>query len=147
MMDQELAQNLGLREKPSLEGTRAWIERAESEPGWQAFAILAEGDHIGNVVLDLLDDHLQTARLSIYIGDPRDRNRGYGRAAIDEAARRAGELGLHKLWLTVHVGNEPAIAAYRRAGFAEEGRLRDEFILDGHRTDVLRMGLILAGRP
>lgn len=142
--DPEIARGLGLRSEPSLESTRAWIDRAAGDPTCHPFAILAGGAHVGNVVLDLVDEYLGTARLSIYVGDPAARGAGVARRALALAAEQASQaLRLHKLWLTVHVGNAPAIALYAGAGFLVEGLGRGEFILDGRRTDVLRMGLML----
>lgn len=146
MADAEIARGLGLRREPSLDGTRAWIERAEADPTCHPFAILAAGTHVGNVVLDLLDSYLGTARLSIYLGERSARGTGVARKALVLAAEHGQALGLHKLWLTVHVGNSRAIALYARAGFLVEGVHRDEFMLDGRRTDVLRMGLLLGER-
>ncbi len=145
--DPELAGGLGLRRDPTLESTRAWIERAQLDATCHPFAIIAGGAHVGNVVLDLLDEHLSTARLSIYVGERGARGAGVAQEAVRRAAEHAAEvLHLHKLWLTVHVGNAPALAAYARCGFLAEGLLRDEFLLDGERTDLIRMGLLL-GRP
>lgn len=146
--DPEVSRGLGLRREPSLAATLAWIERAHDDSTCHPFAILAGGAHVGNVVLDLLDDHLATARLSIYVGEAGARGAGVGQRAIRNAAEHAAEaLRLHKLWLTVHVGNAPALAAYARCGFLIEGVLRDEFLLDGDRTDLVRMGLLLGSPP
>lgn len=143
--DPEVSRGLGLRREPSLAATLAWIERARDDSTCHPFAIVVRGAHVGNLVLDLLDEYLGTARLSIYVGDGAARGSGVGRQAVRQAAEHAaGELGLHKLWLTVHVGNAPALAAYARAGFVAEGVLRDEFKIDGRRTDVVRMGLLLS---
>jgi diamine N-acetyltransferase len=51
-------------------------------------------------------------------------------------------MGLHKVWLTVHSRNAPAIGAYVRLGFMLEGILRDEFWLAGQRLPALYMGLL-----
>ena len=145
--DPDVALGLGLRREPTVAGTRAFIERARADGACHPFAIVAGGSHVGNVVLDLLDEHLGTARLSIYVGEASARGGGVAQRAVGLAADHARDvLGLHKLWLTVHVGNAPALAAYARAGFVAEGVLRDEFLLGEKRTDVVRMGLLL-GRP
>lgn len=148
MKDPVIARGLGLRSESSLEATRAWIDRAEGDRTIQPFAILLEDAHVGNLVLDLLDAYLGTARLSIYIGEPEARGARVAQQAIRLAIAHAVDvLHLHKLWLTVHTANDPAIAAYTRCGFAPEGVLRDEFRIEGRRTDVLRMGLVLHERP
>jgi RimJ/RimL family protein N-acetyltransferase len=145
MRDPAVAGGLGLRSQPDLPSTIAWIEAASADDTRRPFAIMRGGEHVGNIVLDMLDAHLATARLSIYIGEASARGAGIAQRAITLAARHAADdLRLHKLWLTVHAANAPAIAAYERTGFVVEGTLRGEFLLDGVRTDALRMGLLLA---
>jgi len=145
--DPVVARGIGLRTTPTVQSTREWIERAVEDPAVQPFAVLAGGQHVGNVVLDMVDAYLGTARLSIYVGKPEARGAGVAQRAIGSVvAYAAGELRLHKLWLIVHTANAPAIAAYERCGFVAEGVLRDEFLLDGERADVVRMGLILDDR-
>lgn len=146
--DPEIAAALGLAREPSRERTVEFIEGAESDESIDASAILANGRHVGNVVLDQIDSRLGTARLSIYIGERAARGRGCGRAAIRLALERAfGDLGLHKVWLVVHERNSAAIASYEACGFREEGRLRGEFVLGEERLDALRMGVLAEEVP
>jgi RimJ/RimL family protein N-acetyltransferase len=145
MHDPEVRDGVGLRAEPSPEYTRDWIRLALADAGTRGFAILAEGRHVGNVVLDRRDTHLETARLSVYVGEPESRGRGVGTTAIFRAAQAAfDEWCLHKLWLTVHEENERALAVYDRLGFVREGRLRDEFLLGGRRLAAVYMGLLRA---
>ena len=139
----EVAKNIGLRSEPTLERTREWIARAESDAATRAFAILVGERHVGNVVLDRIDPYLQTARLSVYVGEPDARHGGVGRAAVRLALETGfGALGLHKIWLVVHEENAAARKTYAALGFVVEGTLRDEFILDGRRVDAILMGIL-----
>lgn len=141
--DPDVTDNIGLSREPSLEKTRDWIEEAARRPDVEARAILRGDQHIGNVVLDRLDRQLDTARLSIYLGEARFRGQGAGTWAVYLALREGfEELSLHKIWLTVHARNHRALNAYCRLGFAIEGVLRGEFILGGERIDRFRMGLL-----
>jgi diamine N-acetyltransferase len=71
---------------------------------------------------------------------PEKQGQGYGRATTRLAADYAFRvLNLHKLYLTVSSDNAAAIALYRGCGFTEEGRLKDEYFVDGHYQDALRM--------
>lgn len=143
MRDPEVAENLGLRSEPSLERTLAWIARAATDSDTVPLAIEHAGQHVGNVILDRIDRYLGTGRLSIYIGEATARGMKLGQRSLKLAAEHAFDtLGLHKIWLTVHVHNARAIAAYTAAGFAIEGVLRDEFILRGKRCNALLMGLL-----
>lgn len=143
MRDPEVAENLGLRSEPSLERTLAWIAVAEHDSNVVPLAIVCDGQHVGNVIIDRIDHYLGTGRLSIYIGEATARGMKIGQRCLKLVAQHAFEqLGLHKIWLTVHVHNARAIAAYTAAGFAVEGVLRDEFILRGQRCNALLMGLL-----
>lgn len=143
MQDPAVADNLGLSREPSLERTQAWIADALAADACAPYAILRDGEHVGNVVLDRIDRRLGTARFSIYVGEPAARGQGVGTAAtrrvLDEAF---GPLGLQKVWLVVHVGNLPAIRAYGAAGFRLEGVHRGEFLLGDVRVDVFYMGIL-----
>jgi RimJ/RimL family protein N-acetyltransferase len=141
--DPEVAGHLGLRSEPSLAKTEAWLARATSDDSLRGFAILLDGRHVGNVVLDLVDRQLLTARLSVYVGEAAARGAGVGTTAVYHCLHEAFEnLGLAKVWLVVHVHNAPAIVAYTRLGFQVEGVLREEFVLDGERVSALRMGIL-----
>jgi RimJ/RimL family protein N-acetyltransferase len=143
MCDPAIRDNVGVRAAPSLERTNAWIEGAIADPSVVPFAIELAGKHVGNVVLDRIDRHLSTCRLSIYIGDASARGKGVGRKAVSRAVEYAFQmLALNKVWLTVHVHNAAAIAAYVAAGFSVEGILRDEFVLKGNRCAALYMSIL-----
>ncbi len=143
MGDPVVSYNLGLRTEPSMERTLAWIDKARTDPGVAAFAILVEDRHVGNVVFDPIDSYLGNARLSVYIGEPTARGAGIATTGMYLAmAEMFGRLGMHKIWLTVHDRNHAGIAAYVRLGFVVEGVLRDEFKLDGRLANAFYMGLL-----
>lgn len=136
MADPVVREGLGFSRQATLESTQDWISKA-----WCAFAILLSGEHVGNVVLDQHDAWLGTARFSLYLGAAR--GQGVGKTASRLALRHGfGERDLHKIWLTVHCENLPAIKLYRSLGFVQEGILRDEFRIGDRRLDALRMGLL-----
>ena len=141
----EVRDNLGLRREPSLEYTASWIRNAAESSEVRAFAILLDEDHVGNVILDRIETHICSARLSIYVGDEKARGKGAATTAIHLALSEAFEkMGLHKVWLTVHTENTRAIRVYENAGFRREGVLRDEFRLQGKRLALVYMGILAA---
>jgi RimJ/RimL family protein N-acetyltransferase len=143
MCDPEVAGNIGLTREPSLESTLAWIELQRTDASIEAFGILAGDEHIGNVVLDQIDRYHGKARFSIYLGEAPTRARGAGTTAGYLALEWGfRELGLEKIWLTVHERNEIAIRSYERLGFVREGLLRGEFLLDGERLPLVYMGIL-----
>ena len=145
MLDPEVADNLGLRRQPSLAGTVEWIKRAMVNSACHPFAIELSGQHVGNVILDELDVHLRSARLSIYVGEPDVRGAGVGTAAIELILNYAFEtVGLNKVWLIVHANNQRALRTYQRVGFSLEGMLRDGFLFRGEFVDANYMGMLRA---
>ena len=52
------------------------------------------------------------------------------------------EVGLHRIQLGVYSFNPRAIAAYRKAGFIEEGRRREAIYHDGHWYDNVQMSIL-----
>lgn len=143
MNDPVISDNLGLRHSPSIERTITWIEHAQAAADIRCFAILLDGRHVGNVVIDRLDDYLATGRLSVYVGEAKARSTGVGLSGMYLAIQQSFvDLDLHKIWLTVHIHNHPAIHTYTKLNFMLEGILRDEFWLHGARLSVLYMGLL-----
>ena len=58
-----------------------------------------------------------------------------------------GELNLHRISLHVFEDNERARSVYRKAGFIEEGLLREAAFIDGRYRSVRVMGLLASERP
>lgn len=143
MLDKEVAANVGLRQEASLEKTLAWIQKAIVDVSICGFAILWKERHVGNVVLDLIDPYLSSARLSVYVGEADCQAKGIGRMAVFLALQHGfANKRLHKIWLTTHAKNYRALNCYSKLGFRFEGILRDEFWLEGKRMDLVRMSLL-----
>ncbi len=141
--DPSIAVAIGLRHNPSLEYTLKWIQNSLDNPLISAYALLHKQCHVGNVVLDKTDTYLKTSRLSVYVGDRSLRGVGVGLTGIYHALFDGfKKFDLHKVWLTVHVKNQPALKAYTKLNFKIEGTMRDEYLIDGVRTDAYYMGLL-----
>ena len=122
-----------------------WFERTRRDPCRVLFAIRPYRRRrlVGLLQLFDIDPVHRSAELSIRIGAEQDRSRGAGRAAVDLALQHAWrELNLRRVWLRVFSTNQRAIAAYRRAGFHDEGRLREAAYIDGTWADVMLMGCL-----
>ncbi len=99
----------------------------------------ADGERVGLVELVEITYIHRRAEFQIIIA-PRWQGQGYGAAVTRLAADYAFRvLNINKLYLIVSTENEQAIHLYRSVGFVEEGRLVDEFFVDGHYQDALRM--------
>jgi len=83
---------------------------------------------------------LQVQGLAVH---PDARRRGIAGMLLAAAERRSRERGKRKLSLRVLSTNTAAIALYERLGFAREGVLRDEFIINGSYVDDIVMAKAL----
>ncbi len=97
---------------------------------------------IGMISLAGMRPKSRCATLGIALG--RDfLGRGYGsdamRVIVDYGFR---ELGLHRIQLGVAPFNQGGIRAYEKAGFSEEGRLRESVLHDGRWYDEILMSVI-----
>jgi RimJ/RimL family protein N-acetyltransferase len=95
--------------------------------------------HVGLFATDLKDRSGTVGILLFrqYLG------RGYGTEAMRLIVGYGfRELGLHRIELSVYGFNARAIAAYRKAGFVEEGRAREAIHHDGRWYDNVHMSIL-----
>ncbi len=117
--DEEAKEMLGIVGMPSIEDYRG--------KDALGYAVLDEkGGFIGISELFNISWKNRRAELSITL-KPGYRGMGYGSEAIRKLLHIGfQEHGFHQIWLRVLEYNERAIACYRKLGFAEEGRCREE---------------------
>ena len=104
--------------------------------------VAVAGDHVIGMI------HIEVSRHGFgefgMLVDRGWRGRGVGTALLRAAVDWARGQGLHKLCLEVFPHNAAAIAMYRKAGFAEEGRrVRQYRRASGELWDSIVMGLEL----
>lgn len=124
-----------------------WVSRFERHLGEMRrddveFAIEAEGAFIGKCGLQHVDHYRGLAELGIALG--RDHwGKGYGQDAVRTLLEYAfRHLNLRKVWLKVLADDARAVGAYKKVGFVEEGRLREDAWFDGAHRDSLVMGIL-----
>jgi UDP-4-amino-4,6-dideoxy-N-acetyl-beta-L-altrosamine N-acetyltransferase len=106
-------------------------------------ARLGSKEYLGIISLNRLDTANKNAYLGIYTNP--DSANGAGHMLIDCLKTLAFDIAnLHTLKLEVMETNERAINFYRKAGFSEEGRLKEFVFKDGKWLDVIVMGIINA---
>jgi len=144
--DREVTRFLQARYPVSHVDEEKWLAEASQGNSFGDVRLAIEtkdGTHIGNMGLHRVRPEDRCATLGILIGDKSFWSRGYGRDAIMTLLRFAFyEMNLHKVSLHVFEFNERAMACYRKCGFLEEGRLRDEYYYDGRYWDILAMGVL-----
>jgi len=70
---------------------------------------------------------------------PDARRHGAASGLLDAAGKQSRERGIRKLTLRVLSTNQAAIRLYERHGFAHEGALREEFLINGRYVDDVMM--------
>lgn len=116
-----------------------WID--EKAQAGAFFAVAARDDDacLGFAQLTAVDHVSGHAHLGLALV-PSARGHGLAKHVLAGLARYAADvLALRKLCLEVRADNEPALAAYRRAGFAEVGRRLRHFFARGALHDVVLM--------
>jgi RimJ/RimL family protein N-acetyltransferase len=146
MNDREYTRNLMARYPYSREAEKEWVEGASKplEFGNVRFAIeTKDGVHIGFCGLHNARPEDRHAELGIGIGEKEYWGKGYGTDVMMTLVRFAFEqMNLNKVTLGVFEFNERGQRTYRRVGFVEEGRAREEVYKDGRYWDVIRMSIL-----
>jgi RimJ/RimL family protein N-acetyltransferase len=89
----------------------------------------------------------KSAEIGLGIGEPDLWGKRLGREALElEIAYLRGELGLHRIGLSVVSHNDRAIWMYKSLGFVVEGIERDGIGREGGFLDDVKMGLV-DGKP
>jgi len=122
-------------------------EEAEKEKATNRYhlAIRTKADDrlVGFVKIENIEWNNGTGHLTLGIGDPNDRGKGYGREALALILRYAfAELNLYRLSATTFEYNERAQRFLEKAGFQLEVRRRQAVHRDSRRWDTLRYGLL-----
>jgi RimJ/RimL family protein N-acetyltransferase len=102
-----------------------------------------DGRHIGWTSFYDVHTEDRKACLAVTIGEKECWSQGYGGDAVVTLLRFGfHEMGLNRVWLTTVEYNERAIACYKRCGFVEEVRLRQDAYRHGRYWDFVQMGIL-----
>jgi RimJ/RimL family protein N-acetyltransferase len=84
-----------------------------------------------------------TCSLKLAIGDPAERNKGFGSEALVLMLRYAfNELNLYRVSVVVGDDNPMGLRFFIRHGFVEEVRRRKSILRDGQTYDLLHLGML-----
>lgn len=133
-------------QKPfSREGHENWIRNMiETGKAVQMMICdLEKGVPLGSVYIRDIDRQHNKAEYGIFIGESSARGRGIGTAAAKLMLRYCfEEEKLHRVFLRAFADNRQAIRSYEKAGFRQEGLLRDDVCIEGRYCDMVWMAAI-----
>ncbi len=120
---------------------RLWFERSSGDP--RRHLLLYEEAHqpLGFVGLTVCDSASRVADWGFYAAPdaPRGTGRALGRLALEHAFDR---LALHKVCGRALDDNQSSIAMHLALGFAQEGVLREQFLIGQRHHAVICFGLL-----
>ncbi len=133
-LDDEEDWYASVRKKPLEE--RPLVIEIQMGEDWEA---------IGNCGLFSIDWRARHAEFGIVIGAKQHWDKGYGTEALSLIMRHGfGTLNLNRIMLRVFADNPRAIRSYEKAGFVQEGCLRQGHFHHGAYVDVLIMSILRA---
>lgn len=121
----------------SVADEREWIETLdEHNPDGFNFLVCADSEPVGTVGSLEVAQHWGTVQIG-YAIHPEHWNQGYATAAVDLVVDYAvDELRFEKVTARVFETNPASARVLEKAGFLEEGVLREHVLVDGDRVDL-----------
>lgn len=98
---------------------------------------------LGSVYIRDIDHIHHKGEYGIFLGEEAARGRGIGTEAAKLMIQYGFEqLGLHRIYLRALAGNRQAIRSYEKAGFLQEGYLKDDVCIHGKFVDIVWMAIV-----
>jgi diamine N-acetyltransferase len=144
--DRDVMQYFALRqEKIEEDEERRYLASILQSKNDRLFSAFDGDEYVGQCSINQIYWPARNGRVFIVVRKAMQ-DKGYGRAMLEALIEKAfgPEIDLHKLWLIVRRDNRHSQAMYLRAGFEFEGVLRDEYCVNGHYFDMVRMGIVRA---
>lgn len=127
----------------SFEGEKKYLEENSNPEATFSIITLDEDKLIGNVSLENIDHLHRKAVLGIFIGDKEFLSKGYGTEAIRLILDYGfNYMNLHSIKLDVMSFNERALKCYKKCGFKEAGRIRQNRFINGKYYDTISMDIL-----
>ncbi|HEX7262687.1 MAG TPA: GNAT family protein [Candidatus Dormibacteraeota bacterium] len=142
--DMEVTRLLFVRNPPSIEMEREWLDKMARDPNEVVWVIEYEGRVVGTTAIHAIDWKNGSGTTGTVIGDKSVWGKGLGRELMQLRARYAfTQLPLRKLKSAYLDGNDASAKAQAAAGYREVGRHRADMFVDGRwrdhiLTEVLR---------
>lgn len=126
-------------------GTEKFLQNILSGQTGGYYFVIADKqtqEYCGQLDIFHTDETSRCGEIGLVIA-PWEWHKGYAREALGLIERFGfEELNLNRLYLNVFADNVRARAAYRAAGFREEGVMREQIYKNGKYHDLINMGIL-----
>lgn len=153
--DPKVTENLSVYLPLSSYEEGEWYERMMSSPSESHVMVIEvkksatgvnssdEWYAIGNIQFISIDQRTRSTEVGIMIGEKNHWDKGYGSEAMKLMLTHGfNTLNLNRIWLHVYQKNLRGIRAYEKAGFKQEGVLREAHYQHGSYSDILIMSVL-----
>ncbi len=150
--DPELRRQIGAQAPLSEVEAEEWFEKVSNDPARAWYVIVVDKDEvaggqdervIGEAGLLRMDPAWRTTDMTVIVGEPDARGKGYGteagRLLLDFAFQY---MGFHRVAIGVVGFHEDALRFWERLGFRREGVQREGYLLDGEFHDFVMMSIL-----
>ncbi len=147
LQDPEVLQYLELRLSPpaSWESLAAFVQQCNDSDDTLLLGMFVpdSGQHVGNIKLGPIHPYHRCADIGLLVGERSQWGRGLASQAIIALSDYAFQtLGLAKLTAGCYAGNVGSLKAFLRAGFQQEGCLRQQWKTELGREDGILLGRV-----
>ena len=127
----------------TIEAEKNYLEAHINEEATFAIVESKTDKLLGSIGLHKIDHFKRTATLGIFIGDKDYRSKGYGTEAIRLLLDYGfNYMNLHSVKLELMSFNERALKCYKKCGFKETGRIRENRFINGNYYDTITMDIL-----
>ena len=127
----------------TLNSEKRYLEEHSSPDAGFAIVTLDEDKMIGTVSLESINNINRAATLGIFIGDKEYLSKSYGTEAIKLILDYGfNYMNLHSIKLNLMSFNERALKCYKKCGFKETGRIRENKFVNGKYYDTICMDIL-----
>lgn len=127
----------------TLEGEKRYLEQNLNPEASFVIVTLDKDEMIGTVSLERINNINRSATLGIFIGNKDYLSKGYGTEAIRLILDYGfNYMNLHSIKLNLMSFNERALKCYKKCGFKEVGRYRENKFVNGKYYDTICMDIL-----
>lgn len=128
-----------------LEDIKSYVREMSEKTDSLFLAIILRKDnkHVGNIKIHRIDNHHRHGEIALIIGEKTCWGKGIGTEAISLLANYAFKnLNLHKIYAGCYAANLGSIKAFKKAGFKEDGIMKQHYFCEGRYVDGVQLAII-----